>query len=375
MVIIMSNYVNLVLALLFINFFCSAHAEDITALVTGATSFHLTPAEKERFTEASGRFKKYEIPKNIEVNAAYWLDNENLVFSSRSYPGWQAKRDEMSRVITYNVKTGVITDSGYRGVVMCLNHLGDILLAQSEEESRWGIRLKEYRWLAGKWGQALEHTKYYSHSFIPEHICRLAPYGDPIFATPPEKQPPGFSIVMPLLPEHGALETTVVRKKNGQIQDQLHLIKPNGERVTVGNTALNRFYFAYLPWKESYLETTVTPEIPRFFSSSGEVSSPIVPSLFKAWYMTIDGRATSYASRIGMLWGVQQHHHYWRKQGIFLEPHKGLLRIEVGRHQGPIKISPDGCMVFTYVVRGDSFKSAIGSAIGVVINVCEEIEQ
>jgi hypothetical protein len=76
-----------------------------------------------------------------------------------------------------------------------------------------------------------------------------------------------------------------------------------------------------------------------------------------------------------MLWGVQQHHHYWRKQGIFLEPHKGLLRIEVGRHQGLIKISPDGCMVFTYVVRGDSFKSAIGSAIGVVINVCEEIEQ
>jgi hypothetical protein len=75
-----------------------------------------------------------------------------------------------------------------------------------------------------------------------------------------------------------------------------------------------------------------------------------------------------------MLWGIQQHHHYWRKQGIFLEPHQGLLRIEVGRHQGPIKISPDGCMVFTHVVRGDSFKSGIGSATRVVINVCEEID-
>jgi hypothetical protein len=250
-----------------------------------------------------------------------------------------------------------------------------MLLAQSEEESRWGIRLKEYRWLAGKWGQALEHTKYYSHSFIPKHLCRLAPYGDPIFATPPEKQPPGFSIVMPLLPEHGALETTVVRKKNGQIQDQLHLIKPDGERLLIGNLGINRFYFTYLPWTDAYLETEVTPDIPRLFSPSGEVSSPIVPSLFKAWYMAIDGRATSYASRIGMLWGVQQNHHYWRKQGIFLQRNKDLLRIEVGRHGGPMKTSPDGCMVYDQIERGDSFKSAMGSATRVVINVCEEIEQ
>jgi hypothetical protein len=375
MVIIMSNYVNLVLALLFINFFCSAHAEDITALVTGATSFHLTPAEKERFTEASDRFKKYEIPKKIEANAAYWLDNEHLVFSSRNYPGWQAKPDEMSRVITYNVNTGAIADSGYRGRVMCLNHLGDMLLAQSAKESHAEVRLTEYQWLAGKWGQSLEPTSNPRYSFIANHLCRLLPEGDPIFAVPPEKQPQGFSNVMPLLSEHGALETTVVRKKNGQIQDQLHLIKPDGERLLIGDLGLNRFYFTYLPWTEAYLETEVTPNIPRLISPSGEISSPIVPSLFKAWYMAIDGRATSYATRIGMLWGVQQHHHYWRKQGIFLQTNKGLLRIEVGRHGGPIKISPDGCMVQARVVRGDSFEAAPGSKTRVVINVCEEIEQ
>jgi len=371
----MRTWIKQAFVIFLLNFVCSAHAEDITALVAGATSDRFTEEEKARFTEATDRFKKYEIPKDIEINAVYWLDNEHLVFSSRKYPGWQAKPDEMSRVITYNVKTGVISDSGYRGVVMCLNHLGNILLAQSEDETRWGIRLKDYRWLTGKWGQPLEHTEYYSHSLIPEHLCRLSPYGDPIFVIPPEKQPPGFAMVMPLLPEHGALETTVIRKKNGQIQDQLHLIKPNGERLLIGNLGLNSHYFTYLPWIDAYLETEVTPGIPRLFSPSGTVSSPIVPTLFKAWHMAIDGRAASYASRVGMLWGVEQHSYYWRKQGIFLQTNEGLLRIEAGRHGGPMKISPDGCMVYDQVVRGNSYKPAMGSAIRVVTNVCKELEK
>ena len=180
---------------------------------------------------------------------------------------------------------------------------------------------------------------------------------------------------MPLLPEHGALETTVIRNKQGQTQDQLKLIKPNGERLLISNRGLNNFYFIYLPWKDAYLETEVTPDIPRLFFPSGEVSSPIVPTLFKAWYMAIDGRATSYVTRVGMLWGVQQHDYFWRKQGIYLQTQKGLLRIESGRHEGPIKISPDGCMVQARVTRDNSFKPAMRAAIRLVINVCKETEQ
>lgn len=348
-------------------------AEDITPLVNSARSFHLTPEEKALFVEASDRFKKYEIPKSINIRSVYWLDNEHLVFSSRKYPGWEAKPDEMSRVITYNVNTGAISDSGYRGLVKCLNHLGDILLAQSEKESGGAVTFKEYRWLAGKWGQSLEHTDYPAYSFIANHLCSFVPDGDPIFSTPPEKQPQGFANLMPLLPEHGFLETTVVRK-NGQAQDQLHLVKPDGERILVGNLRLNQFYFTYLPWNETYLETEVTPGIPRLFYPSGKVTSPIVPSLLSVWSMTVYGHATSYFTRIGMLWGVQQQSNYFRKQGIFLQTNKDLLRIEVGRHEGPIKISPNGCMVHAQVVRGDSSKAAPRSQIRVVINVCKELE-
>lgn len=371
----MKIFLQRVLALIFIHLAWSVHAEDITELVRGATSAYFTPAEKARFTEATDRFKKYEIPKNIEINSVNWLDNEHLVFSSRKYPGWQAKPDEMSRVITYNVKTGAIADSGYRGVAMCLNHLGDLLLAQSDKESRPEVRLMEYKWVAGKWGQTLEPIDRPRYSMIANHLCQFLPEGDPIFAVPPEKQPPGFSKVMPLLPEHGVLETTVIRNKHGEIQDQLHLIKPNGERLLISNLGLNHYHFNYLPWKEAYLETEVTPGIPRLFLPSGEVGSPIIPTLFKAWHRSIDGRAASYASRVGMLWGVQQHGYYWRKQGIFLQTNERLLRIEAGRHSGPIEISPDGCMVQAQVTRDNAFKPAMGSAIRVVINVCKELEQ
>jgi len=346
-------------------------AEDITSLVNSARSFHLTPEEKALFIEASDRFKKYEIPKSIVSNAVFWLDNDHLVMSSRKYPSWEAKPEEMSRVISYNVTNGEITDSGYRGIVKCLNHLGDILLAQSEKEYGNAVRLEDYRWLVGKWGQSLEQTDYFVHSFIPDHLCRPVPYGDPIYRIPPENQPPGFAIIMPLLPEHGFLENTVVRK-NGYVQNQLHLIKPDGQRLLIANTRLSRFSFAYLPWNETYFETAITPEVPRSFSPSGKITSPVVPSLLSVWSMTIYGHATGYATRIGMLWGVQQQSNYFRKQGIFLHTDKGLLRVEVGRHEGPIKISPDGCMFHAQVMRGDAYRAAEGSQTRVVINVCKE---
>jgi hypothetical protein len=84
----MNTWIQCVLALVFINFMASANAEDVTALVKSSQSFHVTPEEKARFVEASDRFKKYEIPKKINIRYVYWLDNERLAFSSRKYPGW-----------------------------------------------------------------------------------------------------------------------------------------------------------------------------------------------------------------------------------------------------------------------------------------------
>jgi len=48
-----------------------AKAEDVTALIAAVSSFHLTPEEKALFTEATDRFKKYEIPKSIKISSVF----------------------------------------------------------------------------------------------------------------------------------------------------------------------------------------------------------------------------------------------------------------------------------------------------------------
>jgi hypothetical protein len=346
-------------------------AEDITPLVNSARSFHLTPEEKALFVEASDRFKKYEIPKNIEINASHWLDNERLVFSSRKYPGWEAKPDEMSRVITYNVNTGDITDSGYRGVVMCLNHLGDILLAQSERESGGAVTFKEYRWLAGKWGKSLEPIKYFAHSFIPGYLCRFSSYGDPIYSTSLEEQPPGFAMITPLMPNHGLIEDTVA-KRFDQIEDRVHLIKPDGQRVFLANSRLSRFYFAYQPWDETYFEVKTAPAEARNFSPDGNILRYKVPSLFLFWRLAISSSVAPFPSKKGIVWDLQQRTGYWRKQGIFLETNRQLLRIEEGEPSGDIITSPDGCKIHAQVVRGDPSRSLPKKYLRVVIDLCME---
>jgi hypothetical protein len=371
MVIFMSTWIQRVLALLLINFFCSAHAEDVTAIVNRIRSFHLTPEDKALFVEASDRFKKYQIPKSIEINASHWLDNERLVFSSRKYPGWEAKSDEMSRVITYNLKTGDITDSGYRGVVMCLNHLGDMLLAQSERESGGAGTFKEYRWLAGKWGKNLEPINYFAHSFIPTYLCRFAPYGDPIYATPLEEQPPGFAMITPLMPNHGVIEDTVA-KKFDQTEDRVHLIKPDGQRIFLTNSRISRFHFVYQPWDETYFEVKTAPAEARNFSPDGSILHYKVPSLFLFWRSAISSSVAPFPSKTGIVWDLQQRTGYWRKQGIFLETDRQLLRIEEGEPSGNIITSPDGCKIHARVVRGDPSRSFPKKYLRVVIDLCME---
>jgi hypothetical protein len=367
----MSIWINRLLVLVFINFMASANAEDITALVAGGNSFQLTTPEKALFTEASDRFTKYEIPRNIEINSVHWLDNETLVLSSRKYPGWEARPDEMSRVISYNVKTGEITDSGYRGVLICINHLGDMLLAQSDKESGRAVTFKEYRWLAGKWGQPLEPINYFSNSFIPKYLCRFSPFGDSIYATPIEQQPLGFAMVTPLMPAHGVIEDTVV-KTFDQIEDSVHLIKPDGQRIFLSNSRLSRFNFVYQPWDETYFELKTAPAEARNFSPDGSIRRHKVPKLFLFWRLAISSSIAPFPSKKGVVWDLQQRTGYWRKQGIFLETDRQLLRIEEGEPSGDIITSFDGCKIFAEVVRGDPSRSALKKYTRLVIDLCME---
>lgn len=335
-----------------------------------ATFYKPTSNDSFPFVEALDRFKKYDIPQGVIGNESYWLDDERLLFPSRQYPGWKAGRDEPSRIISYNVITGEIVDSGYRGRVFCLNHLGDILIAQSDKGTGNALKLKEYQWLAGKWGQPLRRIDYLENSAFAPYHCSFIPHGDPIYGYPPEELKPDAAKVTPLMPQHGVIKETVVRI-NGQLQDRVVLIKPNGESVQMTNRRPNHFHFTYQPWNETYFEVNTAPVEPRSFSPSGKVISHPIPDVFLDWQKTLHASVASYPSRVGIVWNIQQGRQSWRKQGIYLQTGKSLLRIEEGKPSSFLKSSPNGCRIHAAGVRGDPY-SLNSKPFDIVIDLCKE---
>lgn len=328
------------------------------------------PVENSLYVEALDKFKKYQIPKSFKRDPAFWLDNDRIAFSSREYPGWKAKPEELSRIISYNFLSGEIVDSGYRGRLQCLNHLGEILVAQPEKGSGDALQLKDFHWHAGKWGQPLRRIDYLVNSVIIRHRCMFYPYGDPIYRDPPEILGPDAARVTPLMPQHGAIKETVVRV-DGKLQDKVFLIKPNGESVQISNRRPNHFRFTYQPWNESYFEVNTAPVEPRTYFPSGEVVSHTIPELFLDWKKTRFSSVAAFPSRAGILWDIQLPGSSWRMQGIYLQAGKTLLRIEDGYPMSFHKSSPNGCRIHSSGVRGDVY-SDHSKPFDIVIDLCTE---
>ena len=344
-------------------------AEDITALVKGTQSFHLTPEEKALFVEASDRFKKYEIPKNIVANDVFWLDNDHLVMSSRQYPGWQAKPDEMSRIISYNIITGTIIDSSYRGVIRCINHLGDVLITQEEKESLISKGFESYTWLSGKWGSDLAPTQPPKNSFVPSYLCRFASYGTLNKRIGPNGNDFLRESITPLLESHGGVEE-VSETKNNQTKTVTQLIKASGGKILLSNRHLNHLSFTYMPWHTSYFEATSAPPEPISFSPGGETEFHRLPMLLSIWHQFIQTSVAADPSKRGILWTAQQRKGFWRKQGIFLQINSELLRIEEGQALSNLKSSPNGCRIHARVYRGDPFKRTDSKDTRLIIEFC-----
>ena len=105
-------------------------AEDPLEELRGSSNSHeFTKAERKYFIDTPNKFKKCEISREFKSRSiVVWLDNDHIVFSARKYPDWEAQPEEQSHITSLNIVTGKFTDSGYRGRLMCLNHLGDMLI-------------------------------------------------------------------------------------------------------------------------------------------------------------------------------------------------------------------------------------------------------
>ncbi len=331
----------------------------------------LQPYESAEFVEASARFKKYEIPKEIIGGPAFWLDNERLVFASRSHNGWKAKKLEPSRIVSYNVITGDLVDSGYRGQVNCLNHLGEILIYQVDNEDGGNKKHRDRRWFYGKWGQPLQRTEYVENWLFLPYRCDFNALPNPTYRSTPGPIRKDSIRYTPLLPHHGVLKETEF-SEDGSDTNKIYLLKPDGKSALIATKQLNTYHFVYQPWSDSYFEVEVLPDEPRTFYPSGVVINHPIPRLFQYWLKTNYWSIAAYPSRPGIVWAVQQPSGSWSKQGLFLQTSKSLLRIEKGKPVGFHQSSPDGCKIISSVEREDPDGPEWRKSTDIVTDLCEE---
>ena len=90
----------------------------------------ITPHEQKYFIDAFDKFPKRWVMQGFSFDSSpRWLDDKHIAFSTRSSPGWVANMNEPPRIVSINVDTGEMTDSGYRGKLECLNHKGDMMIS------------------------------------------------------------------------------------------------------------------------------------------------------------------------------------------------------------------------------------------------------
>ncbi len=353
---------------------CSlASAVDLFRDLEGsALSREFTPAERRYFTEALDRYQKYELSGDFKIRSiAAWLDNDHIVFSARKLPGWEATGDEHSRIISMNVTTGEYEDTGYRGRLICLNHLGDVMIRQGGDEIIVNSSKVKYEWFIGKWGEALTPVSHPDNSLIPPYLCRFSPYGDQIYTTPKEKISEGMRRTLPLLPGHGYLLETV-EYTNETAAYPVFYVNPDGSSKYVTNKVPLDSEFYFLPWMNAYYERSALGSRPRFFYISGEFAAIPTPKLF--WYWSVASpsvEAVSMPTKAGIIWDVRHRNGAWKKQGIYLDSPEGLLRIEEGSGVRA-KISPNGCRIMDGIQRENPRKKSPQIYKWMVIDICME---
>lgn len=335
--------------------FTGASAEDFGELEGSEHSPTFTAAERKLFVDAVSRFRTHQIPVRYFNGSAHWLDDEHLVFSSREYPGWKAQPDEPPRIVVYNVASGEIRDSGYRGRLDCLNHLGDLMLMLPIRREDLGFSPNNYRWFIGRWGQPLKEIEHEPRSFVPTYLCRYVPHAQPILRYSPDVKKGDGGKVIPLLPCHGELYESVIKQENNLV-NYLHLVKEDGTTVFIRNSKVRIYRLVFHRWSNEYFESGSTAVPPTTLKLTGEHKVHPLPHLISYWDKSNVGAGAGYASREGLLWAIRTARGLWRKQGVYLDTGKELIRVEEGAIAGPIQVSPDGCKAFWESLRGDPFE-------------------
>ncbi len=305
----------------------------------------ITPEDRAQFTEALDRYPRKELPHVKWSQTIYaWIDSTHVALSVRETPdGWKAKDGELARIIIIDTDTNTITDSPYRGELMCFSYvLGKVVVRQPLDGQSMLNHRKDDIFLTGTWGQVLHPLEWKNGDFLAQWSCERLPYVTKLNADTDVAD-------LKLLPGHGTLRYPhgwglIPRPPNRPMTEWLD---ENGQLLgkwlhVEADTPI-RFY--YLPWENAYWDGTTRTS--RLYRAKGEIEFIPLPQLLLWWRNNLVGGSGGWRVWPGTIWSFVGNVDYWHYQGLYLQADMGLVRVDDGQWSIPdtLSVSPDGCRI------------------------------
>ncbi|MBK7050356.1 MAG: hypothetical protein IPH54_05900 [Rhodoferax sp.] len=330
----------------------------------------ITPEDRAQFTDALDKYPRKELPRVKWSQTVFaWIDSTHVALSVRETPdGWKAKDGELARIIIIDTDTNTITESPYRGELMCFSYvLNKVLIRQPLD----GMSLLNHRtddkFLAGKWGEPLKDVvwKFRGPAEFTEWSCEQQPKIKRLNANVEVNE-------LKLLPGHGTLRFP----RDGYVGGDKKFTEWLGEdgrvlgRWSYQDTEYPiRFYF--LPWESAYWNGTTGTS--RLYRPKGEIEYIPLPQLLLWWQRNNVGDSIAWQAWPGTIWSFVGKVGYWRRQGLYLHSDTGLLRIDDGQWSIPntLSVSPDGCRIVADRIARDPTRTTKPGPL-TMMNFCSE---
>ncbi len=268
----------------------------------------------------------------------FWFDDHRVIMSVRDLPnGWQAQRDEASKVILIDTASGALEETQYRGSVECFAD-GTIVLES---------RLAGVSSLAsGKFGDPLASLKM-PGNFLPS-------IGIPGTSCVPFTYQDGFLVVR-LRPGDGYVKRSTDDLKQ-QYPRRVLLVEDAKSRqlaqVDIKNSlAPIDISFTYLTYLESYFMPGATGhgfgDGGILFASDGTYTRVPNDPFMSELEHHMQGNAVWWLGQSrAQLWFFRAYAAYWRKTGLYLIAHGQRVRIDDQDLREAAGFASDGCRFF-----------------------------
>ena len=321
----------------------------IAPLCALAAESGIPPDVQALFVEAEGEFPVrtlHGMPLPL-MTGTYWVDNHRLIYTVRKFNGWEARKDERSKIIIYDVDSGKAEETPYRGDLTCFGTDGQILVqdyafpivhylqpGDTEDDQRY--------YLSGRLGETLTRFKRAKEQqgVLDYFSCRFYSSLTHDFGKD--------HLLTPLRPGDGSLDEAP--------ETDIRLVSPEGKTQWAIKT--NRFcnLFSrpvYLPWMDRYYTGTswsaytagcVDLNKNSWLFSSNSIDVHPLPQLIQElrkpdrW---LGGTGATYWAKPGMFVHIQSSS---LLNGLYWDDKRsGKLKRVLKNPWGLKLLSPDGC--------------------------------